>query len=53
MKYVGLVVYIEPFSFWWSDGGGSYLLGEYQSHDEMVDIYEYQRTRFYKDEVRA
>jgi len=48
--WVGLAVYIEVVGFWDYETA-PYLLGEYQSHDEMCDIAEYQKKRFYSDEV--
>ena len=52
MKHVGLAVYLESNGAFWARGAGCYLLGKYQSHDEMCDISEYQmKCRFYFDEV--
>lgn len=52
IKHVGLAVDIEIDSPWWCTGNGRYLLGIYQSHNEMCDISEYQKKRFYTDEVK-
>ena len=50
MKNIGSAFYIEVGSFWDYETA-PYLLGEYESHDKRCDIAEYQRTRFYSDEV--
>lgn len=51
MRYVGSCDDIVGKSIFWGMGPG-YLVGEYLSRDEMIDIYEYQQTRFYMDEVK-
>ena len=51
MKHIGLAVYLGPHSIWWSGDNGCYLLSEYESHEKMCEIAEYQDKRVYDDEL--